>query len=153
VDHTKSILSHTQTSERYKALLAALQATDLDKVLGYDGQFTVFAPSNNAFENLSGITKERLMDPENKNILKAVMGYHIIAGKLSASKILRAMCSGEGSASFTTIQGEKITASMLGTDIVLTDKMGNSAKITTADVNQSNGVIHEVDTVFFPVRI
>lgn len=153
MDPTKSILMNTESSQRYKELLMALRASDFDDVLDYDGQFTVFAPSDVAFAKLSGNLKARLLDPENRNILKSVMGYHIIAGKISAAHILRAMCRGEGSATFTTLQGEEIRASMLGTDIVLTDKLGNTAKITLADVNQSNGVIHEVDSVFFPVRI
>lgn len=153
MDPTKSILINTETSTRHTSLLSALRAADLDDVLAYEGQFTVFAPSDLAFDQLSSITKERLLDPENRQLLRTVMGYHIIAGKLSAASILRAMCQGEGSASFTTLQGEKIMATMRGTDIVLTDKLGNTAKITLADVDQCNGVIHEVDSVFFPVRI
>ncbi|MDP5062453.1 MAG: fasciclin domain-containing protein [Maribacter sp.] len=82
-----------------------------------------------------------------------MLSYHIIADKLSASTILKAMCRGNGIAKFTTIQGEKITATMRGIDIVLTDKSGNSAIIVTADSNQSNGIIHEIDTVFVPEKM
>ena len=146
-------MKYAESSERHSLLLNALRATELDAVLGYDGQFTVFAPSNLAFEKLSEVTVEKLLDPQNKKMLKAILSYHIIAGKLSASKILKAMCRGMGKATFTTILGEKITASMSGTDIVLTDRQGNSAKIVLADSNQCNGVIHEIDSVFMPLKI
>jgi len=150
MDPEKSILSNAETSGRHSILLSALRASDLDDVLDYEGQFTLFAPSNLAFEKLSQLTIKRLMDPKNKKELFGVLSGHIIAGKLSASAILRSMCSGSGKASFTTIQGEKITATMQGLDIILTDKYGNMAKIMSADANQSNGVIHEVDSVFIP---
>ena len=148
-----SILSITEKTENHSALLAALRASDLDCLLEYDAQFTVFAPSNAAFNKLSDVTKKLLLNPENKEKLKAIMSYHIIAGKLSASNILRAMCRGNGEASFTTILGEKITATMKGIDIILTDPKGNQAKIVTADSEQRNGVIHVIDSVFFPVNL
>lgn len=148
-----SILRTTEETQSHSFLLKALRASDLDCVLDYDGQFTVFAPSNSAFGKLSEVTNKFLLNPENKDKLKAIMSYHIIAGNLSASKILRAMCRGEGKASFTTILGEKITATMNGIDIVLTDNHGNKAKITSADSRQRNGVIHEIDSVFFPVDL
>lgn len=150
MDPEKSILTNTETSARHSALIYALRASDLDKVLGYEGQFTVFAPSDLAFKKLSQLTTERLMNPENKLELKAILSCHIIAAKLSAATILKSMSRGGGKASFTTIKGDKITASMKGIDIILTDKYGNKAKIILADVNQSNGVIHEVDSLFLP---
>lgn len=151
MDPEKSILTNAETSERHSTLMSALRASDLDKVLRYKGQFTVFAPSDMAFEKLSKLTTERLMDPKNKKELKAILSCHIVAGKLSASTILKSMCRGGGKASFTTILGEKITATMKGIDIILKDKHGNKAKIVLADANQSNGVIHEVDSVFLPL--
>jgi len=149
----KSIIERTASFKNHSTLLRVLKASNLDKVLNYNGEFTVFAPSNLAFEKLSQITIDKLYDPKNKKALKAMLSYHIIAGKLSASKILLAMSRGNGSAKFTTIQGEKITATMNGIDIVLTDKSGNSAVIVTADSNQSNGIIHEIDTVFIPEKM
>jgi len=149
----KSILERTENFENHSSLLNALRAVNLDKVLDYKGKFTVFAPSNGAFEKLSQTTIDKLFDPKNNRALKAMLSYHIIADKLSASTILKAMCRGNGSAKFTTIQGEKITATMKGIDIVLTDKSGNTATITTADSNQSNGIIHEIDTVFIPEKL
>ncbi|MEP2239974.1 MAG: fasciclin domain-containing protein [Maribacter sp.] len=149
----KSILERTESFANHSSLLNALRATNLDKVLDYSGEFTIFAPSNMAFEKLSKATIDKLYDPENRKALKDMLSYHIIADKLSASKMLKAMCRGNGIAKFTTIQGEKITATMQGIDIVLTDASGNSATITTADSNQSNGIIHEVDTVFVPEKM
>jgi uncharacterized surface protein with fasciclin (FAS1) repeats len=148
-----SILERTASFENQSTWHSALIAANLDKVLAYRGEFTVFAPSNQAFEKLSPITISKLYDPKNKTALKAMLSYHIIAGKLSASTILRAMSRGKGSAKFTTMQGEKITATMSGIDIVLTDKAGNKAIIVTADSNQSNGIIHEIDAVFLPKRM
>ncbi|MGO4918881.1 fasciclin domain-containing protein [Maribacter spongiicola] len=153
IQSEKSIIESTATNENHSTLLNALRATNLDKVLNYSGEFTVFAPSNLAFEKLSKATIDKLYNPENKKLLKAMLSYHIIADKLSASTILKAMCRGNGIAKFTTIQGEKITATMRGIDIVLTDKSGNSAIIVTADSNQSNGIIHEIDTVFIPEKM
>ena len=153
MDAQKSIISNTETATRLSRLLAALRASDMDDVLDYKGQFTVFAPSNTAFEKLPELTVAWLMNPVNKTKLKAVMSYHIIAGRLTASKMLRAMCRGNGKATFTTVQGEKITATMKGVDIILTDIFGHKAKITFADANQSNGVIHEIDSVFMPVKL
>ncbi|TLP81316.1 fasciclin domain-containing protein [Maribacter sp. ACAM166] len=149
----KSIIERTASFESYSTLLSVLKATNLDQVLGYNGEFTIFAPSNLAFEKLSKITTDKLLDPKNKKVLKTILSHHIIAGKLSASSILRAMCRGNGSANFTTIQGEKIIATMKGIEIILTDKSGNQAIIVRADSNQSNGVIHEIDTVFLPINI
>lgn len=149
----KSIIERTASFESHSTLMSVLKATNLDKVLAYNGEFTVFAPSNLAFEKLSQVTIDKLYDPKNKKALRSMLSYHIIAGKLSASNILKAMCRGNGIAKFTTIQGEKITATMNGIDIVLTDKSGNHAVIVTADSNQSNGVIHEIDTVFMPVTM
>ncbi len=151
LDSDKSILSKTKSSLKHSTLLSALNASDLADLLNYSGQFTVFAPSNLAFKKLSKLTIEKLLDPKNKKELNAFLSGHIIARKLSASYILQSMCRGSGKASFTTIQGEKLIATMEGIDIILTDKYGNQARIMTADTNQSNGVIHEIDTVFLPV--
>lgn len=153
MDPEKSILKNTETSENHKTLLAVLKAADLEDVLSYDGPFTVFAPSDLAFAKLSKQTVAALLHPSNKRELQSLMRYHIIAGNFSASKILTAMCRGEGKATFTTVQGDELTATMQGVDIVLTDNLGNTAKITTADSNQCNGVIHEIDSVFRPGKL
>lgn len=148
----KSILKNTETSENHKMLLAAMKAAGLEDILSYSGPFTVFAPSDLAFKKLSKSTLTALLDPSNKKEVQALMRYHIVAGNFSASRILKAMCSGEGKASFTTVQGDKLVATMDGVDIVLTDSFGNTAKITVADSNQCNGVIHEIDSVIRPSK-
>jgi uncharacterized surface protein with fasciclin (FAS1) repeats len=153
MDPEKSILKNTESSENHKTLIAAMRAADLEEVLGYDGPFTVFAPSDTAFEKLSAEKITQLLLPENKKELQALMTYHIVAGNFSASKILKAMCRGAGKATFTTVQGDEITATMQGVEIVLTDNFGNNARITTADSNQCNGVIHEIDSVIRPGKI
>lgn len=153
MDAEKSILKNTENSENHKTLLTAMRAADLEEVLGYDGPFTVFAPHDDAFDNLPEDMVEELLKPENKKQLHALMTYHIVAGNLSASNILRAMCRGKGKATFTTVQGGKITATMRGIDIVLTDSRGNSATIVAADASQCNGVIHEIDSVILPSEI
>jgi len=152
-DIEESILVNTENSKDYQTLFAGMKAADLAQILNNDGAFTVFAPSDEAFKTLFASKTSTLMNPENKEELQALFRYHVIAEKLTASKILMAMCRGEGRATFTTVQGGKITATMSGIDIILTDKLGNSAKIVTADANQCNGVIHEIDSVILPKKI
>lgn len=152
-DPSKSIIKNAEVSENLQELLKLLRATNLDEVLDYDGQFTVFAPSNSAFGALESLQDHSLLDPSNKKVLRDIVGYHIVAGNFSASRILQALCQGEGQTSLTTIQGETLDVAMQGTDILLIDKLGNTAKITTADVKQCNGVVHEIDSVFFPTQI
>ena len=148
-----TISQNTEDSKNYRTLSAAMRAADLEDVLAHTGPFTVFAPSDAAFEKLSSEKITALLLPENKKKLQALMGYHIVAGNFSASNILKAMCRGAGQASFTTVQGDEITVTMDGVDIIITDNMGNTARITTADSNQSNGVIHEIDSVIRPAKI
>ena len=145
-----SIIESTADSGHHYTLLEAVKAANLDKILNEDGPFTVFAPSDLAFKKLSQVDLKELLLPENKKELFSLLTYHIVAGNITASKILKALCNGNGKASFTTVQGDKIFASMDGLDIVLMDRAGNRAKITNADANQSNGVIHEIDSVILP---
>lgn len=151
-DSKSSILKSTESSENHTTLSTAMKAAELEDILSYDGPFTVFAPSDSAFEKLPGTTVDDLLNPKNKKELQALMTYHIIAGNFSTSKILKAMCRGEGEATFTTVNGDQLTASMDGVDIILSDKFGNRAKITAADSTQCNGVIHEIDTVIRPSK-
>ncbi|NAS13427.1 fasciclin domain-containing protein [Poritiphilus flavus] len=148
-----TIIETTQESQNHKTLLAAVRAADLEETLGSAGPFTVFAPSDVAFEQLSASQIDRLLHPENKKELKAMLTYHIVAGNLTASKILKAMCRGAGTATFTTVNGDELTASMDGIDIVLRDCYGNTARITTADAGQKNGVIHVIDRVILPAQM
>lgn len=151
--NAKTIIKSTEGSEEHKTLLAAVKAADLEDVLGSEGPFTVFAPSDGAFEKLPQGRIRTLLEPMNKGELKDLVSYHIVAGNLTAARILKEMCRGRGKATFTTILGNTITASMKGIDIVLTDDFGNTAIITMADATQQNGVIHVIDGVIQPKKI
>jgi len=114
------------------------------------GPFTVFAPTNKAFDKLPKGTVETLLKPENKKQLQTILTYHVVAGKMNAVDIDKAIKKGKGKATLKTVSGGTLTAWMKGKDLYITDESGNSAKVTIADVNQSNGVIHVVDTVLLP---
>ncbi len=149
----KTIAEATLASKDHKTLYAAVKAADLETILETSGPFTVFAPSDSAFSRFTTEELKNLFKSENRAKLKSLLTYHIVAGNLTASKILLAMCRGNGKAIFTSVQGNKITATMQGTDIILTDSLGNSAKIISADSSLRNGVIHEIDSVILPSRI
>ncbi len=143
-------LKTSLNTERHQMLFDAFEQAEIEELLGMTGPFTVFAPSNTAFSQFSTEELPQLFSSENKQQLKEVLMYHIVAGNLTASKILMALCRGKGEASFTTIQGNKIYASIQGTDILLKDATGKLAKITIADSEHSNGVIHQIDRVIVP---
>ena len=148
------IFKQNETSESTNDILfAAVKAVQLDSVLRNAGPFTVFAPSDAAFERFSSDKIQEWIDAKDKSALKSLLKFHIVAGHLTASRILRAMCRGNGKASFTTIQGKKLTAHMDGYDIVLTDPVGNTARITSADLNLENGIIHQIDSVILPTQM
>lgn len=140
-------------SNKHQTLLAAFKSTEMEGLLDNEVPLTIFAPSDMAFSKLAPTKLQDLLNSDDKDMLKAVLKYHIVAGKLTASKILKALCRGQGKATFTTIQGNKIIATMRGLDIVLTDAMGNSAKITAADATRGNGIVHEIDSVILPTSI
>jgi len=137
-------------TDHHKVLFDAFKAADMESLLELSGPFTVFAPTNNAFAKLSSHERKELFKGENRGKLKKLLSYHIVAGNLTASKILLALCRGKGKTSFTTVQGAKIFATIDGTDIILTDSSGKQARITAADSSQSNGVIHQIDGVISP---
>ena len=137
-------------STGYTTLMRALQATQLQEVLESSGPFTVFAPSDTAFEKMDSDGINELLKPENRRDLRAVLTYHIVAGELTAARILRALCRGEGAARFTTVQGEELLATLEGSDIILTDCSGNQARIVHADHGRDNLVFHEIDAVILP---
>ncbi|UJH67557.1 fasciclin domain-containing protein [Allomuricauda sp. SCSIO 65647] len=149
----KSISETTLGSEDHRVLAAALKAADLEEILHSQGPFTLFAPSDEAFTCLPEDKMEHLLKSEDKKALRSLLKYHIVAGEISASKILLSLCRGEGEASFTTVQGKKIFATIEGSDIILTDEFGNRAQIVKADSQQRNGVIHVIDNVIVPVKI
>jgi uncharacterized surface protein with fasciclin (FAS1) repeats len=114
------------------------------------GPFTVFAPTNAAFEKLPAGTVETLLKPENKAMLTKVLTYHVVAGTYDSKSIMKAIKKGNGMATFTTVAGGKLMAKMNGSELVLTDEKGGMSRVTIANVRQSNGVIHVVDTVVLP---
>jgi uncharacterized surface protein with fasciclin (FAS1) repeats len=110
----------------------------------------VFAPTNAAFEKLPAGTVDTLLKRENKEQLAALLTYHVVPGKITAAKLHKEIKAGDGSAQLTTVNGEKLTARMIGDSIELTDAKGGMSKVKIANVIQSNGVIHVIDTVLMP---
>ncbi len=147
---SKNIVENAVNSKDHTTLVAAVTAAGLVETLQGDGPFTVFAPTNAAFGNLPAGTVETLLKPENKSKLQSVLTYHVVSGNYSASNIVAAIKKGDGIASFKTVSGGTLTASLKGKNVILTDENGGTSMVTIADVNQSNGVIHVVDSVALP---
>lgn len=147
---SKNIVANAVNSKDHTTLVAAVQAAGLVETLQSAGPFTVFAPTNAAFGKLPAGTVETLVKPENKATLTAILTYHVVAGKLSAADIVAKIKAGNGTATMTTVQGGTLKASLKGKSVVLTDEKGGISTVTIADVNQSNGVIHVIDTVVLP---
>ena len=147
----KDIIDNAVNSAVHTTLVAAVKAAGLVDTLKGTGPFTVFAPTNAAFEKLPAGTVETLLKPENKGMLRKVLTYHVVAGRVSSKKLARMNKEGNGSATLKTVSGGTLTALMQGDNIVLRDEHGNTANITIADVFQSNGVIHVIDSVVQPM--
>jgi uncharacterized surface protein with fasciclin (FAS1) repeats len=146
----KDIIENAMNSKDHTTLVAAVKAAGLVDTLKGAGPFTVFAPTNAAFEKLPKGTVDNLLKPANKATLTKILTYHVVPGKQDAAAIAEAIKSGNGKATFKTVQGGILTASMDGKDVILTDEKGGKSKVTIADVRQSNGVIHVVDSVLMP---
>lgn len=147
----KNIVENAINSKDHTTLVAAVKAADLVATLQTAGPFTVFAPVNDAFENLPEGTVEMLLKQENKATLAKVLTYHVVAGKMDFDAIKMAIEKGNGKAVMTTVSGGKLTAMMNGKhNITLTDENGSIANISVYDVMQSNGVIHVIDKVVLP---
>ena len=147
---TKTIVENAVNSPIHTTLVAAVKAGGLVDTLNSAGPFTVFAPTNDAFAKLPAGTVETLVKPENKATLDKILTYHVVAGKISSKDLARMIKKGHGKATLKTVQGEDLVASMSGKNIILTDAKGGTATVTTADVFQSNGVIHVIDSVLMP---
>lgn len=147
---SKNIVENAVNSKDHTTLVAAVKAAGLVDVLQSDGPFTVFAPTNAAFDKLPDGTVATLLKPENKEQLQTILKYHVVAGKWNAKAIAKLIKKGDGKAVIKTVSGGTLTAWSKGGDVYVTDENGNSAKVTIADVNQSNGVIHVVDAVLLP---
>ncbi|MFH7019161.1 fasciclin domain-containing protein [Flavobacterium sp. FlaQc-47] len=148
----KNIIENAVNSKDHTTLVAAVKAAGLVETLQGKGPFTVFAPTNAAFDKLPAGTVETLLKPENKKMLQTILTYHVVAGKMNASDIAKAIKAGKGKATLKTVSGGTLTAWMDGKDLYISDESGSKAKVTIADVNQSNGVIHVVDTVLLPKK-
>lgn len=147
---TKDIVDNAVNSKDHTTLVAAVKAAGLMETLKGAGPFTVFAPTNQAFEKLPAGTVDSLLKPESKPVLTKILTYHVVAGKQDAASISKAIEDGKGKANFKTVSGGTLTASMDDGHVVVTDEKGGRSKVTTADVIQSNGVIHVIDTVLMP---
>lgn len=148
----KDIVDVAAGSANHTTLVAAVKAAELVETLKGKGPFTVFAPTNAAFEKLPVGTVETLLKPENKSTLVGILTYHVVAGNLDAKSVLAAIKKSNGKAVLTTVAGGQLTASVEKGQVVLTDENGGKATVTTADLNASNGVIHVIDAVVLPKK-
>lgn len=147
---SKDIVDNAVNSKDHTTLVAAVKAAGLVSTLKGDGPFTVFAPTNAAFDKLPAGTVTTLLKPESKDMLVKILTYHVVAGKMDSKTIAAAIKKGKGKAEFTTVNGGKLWAWMKGNKLVLKDQKGGMSTVTIADVMQKNGVIHVVDTVLMP---
>jgi len=147
---SRDIVDNAVNSADHTTLVAAVKAAGLVETLKSKGPFTVFAPTNEAFDKLPAGTVGMLIKPENKEMLTKILTYHVLAGKFDSKAIASRIRKGHGSARFTTVSGGTLTASMNGSDLILRDEKGGTSRVSTANVYQSNGVIHVVDSVLLP---
>ena len=146
----KNIVENAVNSKDHTTLVAAVKAAGLVETLSGKGPFTVFAPTNAAFDMLPAGTVDTVLMPENKAMLTKVLTYHVVPGKMDAKAIMKAIKKGNGKATLTTVSGDTLTASMSGSNVMLMDEKGGTAMVTIANVKQSNGVIHVIDHVLMP---
>jgi uncharacterized surface protein with fasciclin (FAS1) repeats len=137
-------------SANHTTLVAAVKAADLVETLKSKGPFTVFAPTNDAFAKLPAGTVESLLLPENKSKLSGILTYHVVSGNLNATAVLAAIKKGKGKVVLTTVNGAKLTATLVKGKVTLTDENGGKSTVTATDLTGTNGVIHVIDTVVLP---
>ena len=146
----KNIVETAISTDATSTLVTAVKAADLVGVLSSEGPFTVFAPTNDAFGALPEGTVASLLKPENKSTLQNILKYHVVAGKYNAKDIVKMIKSGNGKATIKTVAGGTLVAMMKNGSVYIKDANGNSAKVTAADLDQTNGVIHVIDKVVLP---
>lgn len=146
----RTIVDLAAANPDFSTLVTAVKAADLATTLSGKGPFTVFAPTNDAFAKLPAGTVDTLVQPANKATLASILTYHVVSGRYPAARILSLIRQGGGSAKLTTVQGGTLTARLDGSTVVLTDAKGGTSRVTTTDLNGSNGVIHVIDTVVMP---
>lgn len=147
---TKNIIENAVNSKDHTTLVAAVKAAGLVETLSSKGPFTVLAPTNEAFALLPKGTVETLLKPENKEMLTKVLTYHVLAGKFDSATILKTVKEKGGKAEMVTVEGGKLIFWLKGKDLYVRDAKGKDAKVTIANVTQSNGVIHVIDHVLMP---
>jgi uncharacterized surface protein with fasciclin (FAS1) repeats len=147
---TKDIVDNAVNSKDHTTLVAAVKAAGLVDTLKSPGPFTVFAPTNDAFAALPAGTVDTLLKPENKPTLTKVLTYHVVAGRMDAAALTKAIAAGGGKATLKAVSGGTLTAMSSGGKVMVMDESGGTATVTIADVYQSNGVIHVVDKVLLP---
>ena len=147
---TKTIVENASASRDHTTLVAAVKAAGLVDTLSSPGPFTVFAPTNAAFAKLPAGTVDTLVKPESKDLLTSILTYHVVPGTIMAADIAAKAKAGGGTATYTTVQGGTLSFAKSGAGYVVTDAKGGRARITIADVRQSNGVVHVIDTVLMP---
>lgn len=146
----KTIVENASKANNLTTLVSAVKEAGLVETLSGKGPFTVFAPTNAAFEKLPAGTVDKLMKADMKAQLKGVLTYHVVAGKMTAADLMAKVKEMGGKANLKTVSGDTLTARMDGANLVVVDEMGGGAIVTTADVMQSNGVVHVVDSVLMP---
>ena len=147
---SKNIIENAVNSKDHTTLVAAVKAAGLVETLQGKGLFTVFAPVNAAFDALPAGTVDTLLKPENKDKLVAILTYHVLPGKHSAKSIMADIKKMGGKATYKTVEGEDLSFEMKDGALWVWDAKGDAARVTIADVNQSNGVIHVIDKVLLP---
>ena len=149
---TKTIVENASQSKDHTTLVTAVKAAGLVETLSGPGPFTVFAPTNAAFGKLPDGTVETLTQPAQKQQLTSILTYHVVPGRLTAADLTKQIEAGGGTATLTTVNGAKLTAKAAGGGVQLTDAAGGTSMVTQADVIQSNGVVHVIDTVVMPKK-
>jgi uncharacterized surface protein with fasciclin (FAS1) repeats len=147
---SKNIVENAVNSKDHTTLVAAVKAANLVETLQSKGPFTVFAPTNAAFNKLPKGTVETLLKPENKEKLTSILTYHVVPGKISSAQLVAMIKENGGTYVAKTVQGGELTFTMKGKKVMIKDENGNMSNVTIANVNQSNGVIHVVDAVVLP---
>jgi len=150
VAQQKDVVDIVIGSKDHTTLIAAVKASGLVETLKGAGPFTIFAPTNAAFDKLPAGTVEGLLNPDAKDALTSVLTYHVIAGKIDAASVVKAIKSGKGKATLTTLNGATLTARLKGDKVIITDSKGNTSVVIATDLKGSNGIIHVIDTVLMP---
>ncbi len=147
---SKNIVENAMNSKDHTTLVAAVKAAGLVDTLSGPGPFTVFAPTNAAFDMLPKGTVETLVKPENKDTLTKILTYHVVPGRMAAKDLVEAVKKGNGKAMLKTVAGGDLIVTQSGNTLTITNAKGGASKVTIQNVMQSNGVIHVVDTVLLP---